>query len=101
MSKNKKILILGASGEIAQNFIYNFFNKKNLIFFNLKLNKTLKKKYKKNYFSKFSKKFIQNINKSNIIINFIGEIYLTNRMMSKNFILINIVIKLLLTIIFN
>ena len=28
MSKNKKILILGASGEIAQNFIYNFFNKK-------------------------------------------------------------------------
>ena len=95
MRQNKKILILGASGEIAQNFIHNYFNKKNLILFDLKLNKTLKKKYKKNYFSKFSKKFIQNINKSNIIINFIGEIYLTNRMMSKNVFFLKKVLKIL------
>ena len=42
MKKNKTILILGASGEVAQNFIkYNFNN--NVLLYDLKFNKILKK----------------------------------------------------------
>ena len=95
MKKNKTILILGASGEIAQYFINNYDNNKNILLFDLKLNKTLKKKYKKNYFSKFTKDFIKKANNSNIIINFIGEIYLTDRMIFKNFFFLKKILKIL------
>ena len=54
--KNKTILILGASGEVAQNFIKNYNFKNNVLLYDLKFNKILKK-YKKNYFCKFSKEF--------------------------------------------
>lgn len=95
MKKNKTILILGASGEIAQYFINNYDNNKNILLFDLKLNKTLKKKYKKNYFSKFTKDFIKKANNSNIIINFIGEIYLTDRMIFKNVFFLKKILKIL------
>ena len=95
MKKNKTILILGASGELAQSFIKDYDNKKNILLFDLKLNKTLKSRYKKNYFNKFTKEFKERVNKSNIIINFIGEIYLTHRMMSKNVLFLKKVLKIL------
>ena len=95
MKKNKTILILGASGEVAQNFINNYDNKKNILLFDLKFNKTLKSKYKKNYFSKFTKKFIEKVNKSNIILNFIGEIYLIDRMKNKNVFFLKKILKIL------
>ena len=94
MKKNKTILILGASGELAQNFINDYDNKKNILLFDLKLNKTLKSKYKKNYFSKFTKEFKEKVNKSSIILNFIGEIYLQDRMKYKNVLFLKNILKI-------
>ena len=95
MKKNNKILILGASGEVAQNFINSYKNKKNILLFYLKLNKSLRDKYKKNYFCKFTSEFKEKANKSAIIINFIGEIYSTDRMKDKNFFFIKKILKIL------
>lgn len=95
MKKNKTILILGASGEVAQNFIKNFNFKNNVLLYDLKFNKILKKKYKKNYFCKFSKEFIKKANKSNVIINFIGEIYKVDKMKTKNVFFVTKILKIL------
>jgi len=95
MKKNRTILILGASSEIAQNFINTYIDKKNIILFDLKLNKTLQNKFKKNYFYKFTDQFIQQINKSNTIINFVGEIYSTQKMNYRNVIFLKNILNML------
>lgn len=95
MKKNKTILILGASGEVAQNFIKNYNFKNNVLLYDLKFNKILKKKFKKNYFYKFSKEFIKKANKSNIIVNFIGEIYKVDKMKTKNVFFVTKFLKIL------
>lgn len=95
MKKNRTILILGASGEIAQNFINTYIDKKNIILFDLKLNKTLQNKFKKNYFYKFTEQFMQQINKSDTIINFVGEIYSTHKMNYRNVIFLKNILNML------
>ena len=89
------ILILGASGEIAQSFIKNYDNEKNILLFDLKSNKTLKDKFKKNYFTKFTEEFKEKLNKSSIILNFIGEIYLIDKMENKNVFFLKKILKIL------
>lgn len=89
------ILILGASGEIAQSFIKDYGNKKNILLFDLKSNKTLKDKFKKNYFTKFTEEFKEKLNKSSIILNFIGEIYLIDKMENKNVFFLKKILKIL------